>query len=61
MKTYGYARVSSLDQNAARQMLALQAQNIRPENIFLDSKSGRDFDRPAYTQLLKVLRKGDLL
>ena len=43
MKTYGYARVSSFDQNADRQMLALQAQKIRPENIFLDAKSGRDF------------------
>ena len=43
MKTYGYARVSSFDQNSDRQMLALQAQKIRSENIFLDAKSGQDF------------------
>lgn len=61
MKTYGYARISSFDQNADRQMLALQAQKIRSENIFLDAKSGQDFDRPAYLQLLKVLKRGDLL
>ena len=59
MKTYGYARVSSFDQNADRQMLALQAQKIRSENIFLDAKSGQDFDRPAYNAMMARLTSGD--
>lgn len=43
MQTYGYARVSSTDQNKLRQLLALRARNIPEENIFIDKQSGWDF------------------
>lgn len=61
MQTYGYARVSSTDQNELRQLLALRAWNIPEENIFIDKQSGRDFIRPQYVELVLRLREGDLL
>ena len=61
MQTYGYARVSSSDQNELRQLLALRARNIPEENIFVDKQSGRDFIRPQYVELVLRLREGDLL
>jgi DNA invertase Pin-like site-specific DNA recombinase len=45
MKTYGYIRVSSADQNEDRQLLAMQELNIPPENLFIDKQSGKDFVR----------------
>lgn len=58
---YGYVRVSSRDQNADRQLLALSAVPVSPENIFVDKKSGKNFDRPQYQKLMKRLKAGDLL
>lgn len=40
---YGYARVSSRDQNEDRQMTVLQELSIPEKNIFLDKQSGKDF------------------
>ena len=45
--TYGYARVSSADQNEARQIVALTDAGIDRSNIFIDHKSGKDFNRPG--------------
>ena len=61
MKTYGYVRVSSSDQNEDRQLLAMQELKISPENIFVDKQSGKDFLRPEYQKLIKKLKRGDLL
>jgi len=58
---YGYIRVSSTDQNEDRQMVALQGLGIAQENIFTDKQSGKDFDRPQYQAMLKVLQQGDVL
>lgn len=58
---YGYARVSSRDQNLNRQLDALSAYGVEPENIFADHASGKDFDRPRYRELLCALRDGDVL
>jgi DNA invertase Pin-like site-specific DNA recombinase len=57
----GYARISCTDQNAMRQIVALRAFGVPDGNIFLDKKSGKDFDRPAYQRLLKKLKPGDTL
>jgi DNA invertase Pin-like site-specific DNA recombinase len=35
--------------------------NIPPLNVFIDKQSGKDFERPAYKNLVKNLRDGDLL
>ena len=60
-RQYGYARVSSREQNEARQLAAMCNAGIRAEYIFADKQSGRDFDRPQYKKLLRRLRRGDTL
>ena len=45
---YGYARVSSKEQNEQRQMIALTEFGIAKKNIYMDKQSGKDFDRPRY-------------
>ena len=61
MRTYGYARVSSADQNEARQLMAMQALSIPKSQLFIDKRSGKDFDRLEYQKLVRKLRQGDLL
>ena len=61
MKIYGYIRVSSIDQNENRQLVAMQELKILTENLFIDKQSGKDFDRPNYLKLTKRLKSGDLL
>lgn len=59
-KIYGYARVSAKDQNLDRQIVDLQ----KADNtiyIYTDKESGKDFERKGYKQLLKTLKKDDLL
>lgn len=60
-RVYGYIRVSSIDQNEARQWSALLEQGVPAKHIFSDKQSGKDFQRPNYRALVKRLRKGDLL
>ena len=61
MNAYGYIRVSTREQNEDRQLIALQEAGIANTAIFLDKQSGRDFARPGYRNLLKKLKKDDLL
>ncbi len=61
MKTYGYVRVSSTDQNEDRQMIALSEVGIPAKNIYMDKQSGKDFERPNYKKLVRKLKTGDLL
>lgn len=58
---YGYIRVSSVDQNEDRQLIALRGRGIPERNIFMDKQSGKDFDRPQYKRMVKKLKPGDLL
>lgn len=62
-KEVGYARVSSKEQNLARQIKALK-QYVDEDMIVTDKASGKDFNRPGY-QSLKIgigkLTKGDTL
>lgn len=61
MQKYGYVRVSTREQNEARQLDALAPYEIPQKNLFVEKKSGKDFDRPVYKRLMKRLRPGDLL
>ena len=61
MKTYGYVRVSTREQNEDRQMIALREIGVSAQNIYLDKQSGKDFNRPQYKKLLRKLKKDDLL
>lgn len=53
MSIYGYARVSSIDQNEDRQMIALQNAGLFGKNIFIDKQSGKNFERPQYKKMVK--------
>lgn len=55
----GYVRVSTVDQNEARQIEAMKADGI--EKIYIDKKSGKDFNRPEYQRMISELQKGDTL
>ncbi len=59
--TFGYIRVSTKDQNEARQLAALAEYQIPRSRLFIDKQSGKDFARPAYQRLLKRLKRGDIL
>ena len=61
MANYGYVRVSSIDQNEARQTLEMEKQKIPKSNIYIDKQSGKDFNRPNYIKLLRRIKSGDLL
>lgn len=61
MKNYAYIRVSSLDQNEARQLRVMEELKIPKENIYIDKQSGKDFQRQNYQKLIKELKTGDLL
>ncbi len=56
---YAYVRVSAKDQCEDRQIDALKGYEI--DEFFIDKASGKNFDRPQYKRLLKVIKKGDLL
>lgn len=61
-KTYGYARVSSKEQNLDRQLIALCEHGVSERDIVMDKESGKDFDRQGYQSLKKtMLRPGDTL
>lgn len=61
MSIYGYIRVSSRDQNEDRQLIALHGRGVKDDCIYIDKKSGKDFNRPQYKKLMKKLKPGDLL
>lgn len=61
-RVYGYARVSSKEQNADRQVQALIEYGVEEHNIIVDKKSGRDMKREGYASLKNfMLRSGDTL
>ena len=59
--SYGYVRVSSLDQNEDRQILAMKNIKIDEQHIYVDKLSGKDFNRPNYKRLLKRVKEGDII
>lgn len=58
---YGYARVSTKEQNEQRQIIALMAFGVSGKCIYVDKQSGRDFERPQYRRLVRKLKDGDTL
>lgn len=53
--------MSSKDQNEDRQLVAMREVGIPEKNIYVDKKSGKDFDRPQYKKLVRKMKKDDLL
>ncbi len=58
---YGYIRVSSVEQNEERQLVAMREVNIKEKCIYVDKQSGKNFNRKAYIALIDKLRNGDVL
>lgn len=58
---YGYARVSTKEQNEQRQIVALTQFGLSEKQIYVDKQSGKDFDRTQYRRLLRRLKEGDTL
>lgn len=55
-KRIGYKRVSTVDQNEARQL-----DGITVDRVFVDKASGKDRARPALTEMLAYVRDGDTI
>lgn len=60
-KVYGYVRVSTREQNEDRQRIALREVAVPESHIFTDRQSGKDFERPQYQELVRRLKRDDLL
>lgn len=58
---WGYARVSTKEQHEDRQLIALEEYGVDSAHIFLDKQSGKNFNRPAYKRLIRIIRKGDII
>lgn len=60
-KIFGYARVSSKEQNEERQIVAFKNYGIDERDIYIDKQSGKNFDREQYSILKHILRENDIL
>lgn len=61
MAVWGYARVSSKDQNEDRQIVELQPLVTTESHLLIEKQSGNNFDRPIYKSLKNIMRDGDVL
>lgn len=59
MTDFGYIRVSTKEQNDARQIDAMRRMGVA--TLFVDKSSGKDFNRPEYRKMLKKIRPGDVI
>ncbi|MCH4178632.1 MAG: recombinase family protein [Megasphaera sp.] len=58
---YGYVRVSSKEQNLARQLNRLVKYGVKEKRIYADKESGKDFNRDRYQQLVRRLTRKDCI
>jgi len=61
IRHFGYVRVSSKDQNEARQLEAMKDLGILDRDMYIDKQSGKDTNRIGYQTMKNSLRKGDIL
>ena len=61
MSNYAYWRVSSTEQNEARQLAAFQSCSEEIDQVFGDKLSGKDTNREDYQKMLSMLQPGDLV
>ncbi len=59
MTDYGYARVSTLEQDAQLQLDALTVAGVPGENVYVDRASSTRDDRPALLEVLARVGEGD--
>lgn len=58
---YGYGRISDKSQNESRQILAFKSLGLKDSHIYIDKKSGKDFNREQYQKLKSKLKENDLV
>jgi len=58
---FGYARVSTKEQNEGRQIEQLRAEGVDERYIFIEKRSGKDFNRDEYKKMLVTIREGDTI
>ena len=58
---FGYIRVSTKEQNLDRQLAAMLDFGVKEDLIYQEKISGKNFDRPEYTKLIRAIKKGDTL
>lgn len=56
---FGYARVSTKEQNEARQIKAFEELGV--DRYFLDKQSGKNADRQQLKEMLAFIREGDII
>lgn len=61
IKKFGYVRVSTKDQNVGRQIEDIKKHVESERDIFIDKKSGKDYNRDQYQLVKRMLREGDIL
>lgn len=61
MTTYAYIRVSSVDQNEARQVATMKAHGVEKANVFVDKLSGKNTERPSYQAMKAAVKEGDTI
>ncbi|WP_186673860.1 recombinase family protein [Sporosarcina sp. BP05] len=61
MTTYTYIRVSSIDQNEARQVKTMKDKGVLKEQMYIDKASGKNTDRPHYQLLKETVQEGDTI
>lgn len=61
MRKFFYVRVSSKDQSVERQVAVAKEMGIPEEYVFIEKASGKDFKRPEYQLMKRMLRSGDIL
>ena len=58
---FGYARVSTQEQNTGRQVEQLRGEGIEERYIYIEKRSGKDFNREEYQKMLGNIREGDTI
>lgn len=58
---YAYIRVSTIEQNEARQLEAMKKYDIPSENYFIEKASGKNTDRPKLQELFSIIKEGDTI
>lgn len=61
MAVWGYARVSTVQQNEDRQIVELRPLVTTESHLLVEKQSGKNFDRPIYQSLKNIMREGDTL
>lgn len=61
MTNYAYIRVSTAEQNEARQIETMKQLNVLEENMFIDKASGKNTNRPFYQKMKEIIQEDDLI